>query len=134
MEHIVRPLVFYALFLFVTSYILKHILAKDSETAILEYKIDMYLNSIKKDIISNYIEAGKAKVGKEHMTSVPSVPSSVPSVPSSVPLVPSSVPLVPSSVPSSVPLVTPYSTFFNTYYLIDNPEKSFGLKTTQFLK
>jgi hypothetical protein len=129
----------------VTSYILKHILAKDSETAILEYKIDMYLNSIKKEIIANYIEAGKGhkehmghmghkehkehmghkehKEHKEHMGILTrqAAPEPIGEI-------------VDGSPGPEVPTVTPYSTFFNTYYLIDSPEESFGLKTTQFLK
>lgn len=128
MEHIIRPLVLYALFLLVISYVLKYIHGKDNENAILEYKIDLYLKNIRQDIINGY------KNGPiEHMQPVLSQPVlSQPVL--SQPVLSQPVPDEPRKEKIKIPSVRPYSAFFNRYYLIESPEQSVQLNTTQVIK
>ena len=102
MEHIIRPLVLYALFLVLTSCILKYIHNKDSETAILEYKIDIYLNSIRQDIIEGY---HKKEVSPLHVS-----PIRMEETPS---------PDLQEDFAVKKPTVRPYSKSFNQYYQIN---------------
>lgn len=127
MEQVIRPLVVYTLFLVVVYFLLKYFHRKDTETAILEYKIDAYLNGIKQDIVSGFFR-GEYKESMTIMERSPE-PSTVPTVPI-VPTVPTEEP---EKVLAPVP-VAPYSVFLNTFYLVNKPQDSIELKSTQVIK
>ena len=119
MEHIIRPLVLYMIFLILTSLVLKYFQRKDAETVVLEYKIDAYLNRIKKDILSGYYHPNL----RENMEALARQTEPLPA-----PMVEKVV-----STALKIPTVTPYSSFFNTYYLINEPQNSTQLRTTHHL-
>jgi hypothetical protein len=110
MEQVIKYLILYVLFLVITSYTLKYFHGKGSENSILEYKIDIYLNRIRQDIIDGFhknpekFEVVEGKLEPRVKTSS-----------------------------SETGKISSSSPFLNSYHLINNPLGSVDLKTVQTL-